>query len=578
MGENTVAYRAPVEDFAFLFRHVVGFDRVTDTGLFAEAAGEVSEAILSEAGRMCEEILAPLQRAGDLNPAVLKDGRVRCSPGFAEGYAAIAEGGWIGMAASPEYGGMGLPMALLTAVNEMMSGACLALQLNPLMSQGQIEALEHHASERIKALYLPRLISGEWCGTMNLTEPQAGSDVGALATTATDNGDGSFSISGQKIFISWADNDFSENVCHLVLARLPGSPPGTRGISLFMVPRNIPDENGAPGRANNLGVVSLEHKMGLHASPTAVVQYDGATGWMIGEPDAGMKAMFTMMNNARLGVGVQGIGAAEGAWQQALTYARERRQGRSLIANGSGAIVDHADVRRMLLTMRASIFAARAIALSCAIATDMARATGNGDWQARAALLTPIAKAYGTDVGIAVASEAIQVHGGMGYIEETGVAQFLRDVRVTAIYEGTNGIQAMDLVGRKMMDGGEAACRLLEEIEKHAENARAAFPAMSEAVWSAAETLRETTEWLVAQDQLNERFAGAVPYLRAFALVLGGDAHLRAATAAGPQGPRAHLARFFIGRLLPEHAAHLAHARAGAEGLYAIAADDLAVL
>jgi len=573
-----LAYRAPVGEFKFLFDHVVGMDRVTQTPLFAEAAGEVTEAILTEAGRMCEEILAPLQRVGDLNPAHLENGVVRCSPGFGDGYRAIAEGGWIGMAASAESGGMGLPVTLMTAVNEMMAGACLSLQLNPLMSQGQIEALEHHANDALKSVYLPKLISGEWCGTMNLTEPQAGSDVGALRCKAIANGDGTYAVSGTKIFISWADNDFSENVCHLVLARLPDSPPGTKGISLFMVPKLIPDAEGNPGESNSLKVVSLEHKLGLHASPTAVMEFAGATGWLVGEPNAGMKAMFTMMNNARLGVGVQGLGAAEGAYQKALSYAQERKQGRPMIKNGTGAIIDHADVRRMLLTMKSQIFAARAIALSCSVAIDMARATNRKEWQARAAFLTPITKAYGTDVGIDVASTGIQVHGGMGYIEETGAAQYLRDVRVTAIYEGTNGIQAMDLVARKMMDDGEAGYRLLEEIEGNAESARAVFPELAEALWLAAENLRETTEWLVAQNDLNERFAGAVPYLRAFALVLGADAHLRAAMAAGSGSARMHLAAFYIQRLLPEYTALLTHSRVGAKGLYTLSAEDLAEL
>jgi len=456
-------------------------------------------------------------------------------------------------------------MALTTAVNEMMGSACLSLQLNPLMTQGQIEALEHHASPALKALYIPKLISGEWCGTMNLTEPQAGSDVGALRTSATPNGDGSYAITGQKIFITWADNDFTANVCHLVLARLPDGAAGTKGISLFMVPKFIPDAAGNPGARNTLAVVSLEHKLGLHGSPTAVMQYDGATGWLVGEAHHGMAAMFTMMNNARLGVGVQGIAVAEAAFQLALSYASERKQGRTPV-DGAGAIIDHADVRRMLGQMKAEIFAARAMALSCAVATDMARATNDPAWQARAALLTPIVKAYGTDIGCAVADMGVQVHGGMGFIEETGAAQYLRDVRVTAIYEGTNGIQAMDLVGRKMSDGGEAAYRLIEEVQAQAVAARALFPNMATAVWNAAEALREATEGLVAQP-INDRFAGAVAYLRAFALVLGGHYHLRAALA---DGARAPLARLAIKRLLPEHGALLAQVREGAAGLYAL--------
>ncbi len=564
-------YRAPVGDFRFLMDHVVGFDEVVSTARFAESTPDMVDAILTEAAKLSEEILAPLNRAGDLHPAHLDNGVVRTSPGFAEGYKAIAEGGWIGMSASPENGGMGLPMALTTAVNEMMSSACLSLQLNPLMSQGQIEALEHHASDTIKAVYLPKLISGEWCGTMNLTEPQAGSDVGALRSKAEPNGDGSYAITGQKIYISWADNDFTENVCHLVLARLPDSVPGTKGISLFMVPKFIPDSDGNPGEKNDLRVVSLEHKLGLHGSPTAVMEYSGAKGWLVGPENGGMAAMFTMMNNARLGVGVQGIGAAEAALQHALAYAQERKQGK---AAGTGTIIEHADVRRMLTTMKADIFTARAIAMMNAVAIDMALATGDAGWAARAAFLTPIGKAFGTDTGIECASTGVQIHGGMGFVEETGAAQFSRDVRVTAIYEGTNGIQAMDLVARKLMDGGEAAFRLLEEIEEGAEAAKTTYPELAEAVWQAAETLRETTEWLVGQTDLNNRFAGAVPYLRAFARVLGGHVHLAAAMHCDEK--RRRLATFYIKRLLPEHVGLLAHAREGADDLMDITADDLA--
>ncbi|WP_095588352.1 acyl-CoA dehydrogenase [Actibacterium ureilyticum] len=570
-----MAYRAPVGDFRFIFDHIVDLDQVTATELFAEADADVVNAILAEAGKLCEQVMAPLQRPGDLNGAVLENGVVRTTPGFAEAFAQIAEGGWIGISASPEYGGMGLPHTVATAVNDMMSAACLSLQLNPLMSQGQIEALEHHASDAIKELYIPKLISGEWCGTMNLTEAQAGSDVGALATKAEPNGDGTYAVTGQKIFISWGDNDFAGNICHLVLARLPDGAPGTKGISLFMVPKYLPDDNGEAGPANSLKVVSLEHKLGLHGSPTAVMQYDGATGWLVGEPHKGMAAMFTMMNNARLGVGVQGIGVADGAYQHALAYATDRKQGHTPPEGGTGTISDHADVRRMLTTMKADLFASRAIALACAAAIDMGRATGDADWDARAAFLTPIAKAFGTDTGIEVASLGIQVHGGMGFIEETGAAQYLRDVRVTAIYEGTNGIQAMDLVGRKLMDGGEAAYRLLEEIETSAETNRGTFPELAGDLWSAAETLREATEWLVQQAP-NDRFAGAVPYLRAWARVLGGHMHLKAAQAEGGTGPRTALAQFYIKNLLPEYTGLLAQATRGSGDLYALSADDLA--
>ena len=568
-------YRAPVEDFAFLFDHVVGLDAVRQTERFEDASEDVTRAILEEAGKMTNDVLAPLQRAGDQTPAKLENGVVRTSPGFADGFKAVAEGGWIGMSADPEFGGMGLPMTLTTAVNEMMSGACLSLQLAPLMSQGQIEALEHHASDAIKELYLPKLISGEWTGTMNLTEPQAGSDVGALATKAEDNGDGTYAISGQKVYITWGDNDFGGNICHLVLARLPGGPAGTKGISLFLVPKYLPNDDGSLGNANSLKVVSLEHKLGIHGSPTCVMQYDKATGWLVGPEQGGMAAMFTMMNNARLGVGGQGIGIAEAAYQHALAYALDRKQGKTSRPDGTGTIVDHADVRRMLMTMKAETFAARAIALCCAKAIDMTNATGQAEWKARAAFLTPIAKAFGTDTGMAVAEMGVQVHGGMGFIEETGAAQYSRDVRVTAIYEGTNGIQAMDLVARKMMDGGEAANRLLDEIEADAEAARDVFPNMTDALWQASETLREATDWLTEQSNMDTRFAGAVPYLRAFARVLGAHMHLKAALV-DKGGPREKLARFYILRLLPEHVGLLAHAQAGEADLFALSADELA--
>jgi alkylation response protein AidB-like acyl-CoA dehydrogenase len=567
-------YTAPLADFRFLLDHVVGFSAVQATDRFAEATPDLTEAILTEAGKLCETELAPLQRAGDLHPARLENGIVRTSPGFADGFRAIAAGGWVGMSASPDHGGMGLPMALTTCMNEMMASACLSLQIAPLMTQGQIEALEAHAPDAVKDLYLPRLIAGDWVGTMNLTEPQAGSDVGALATRAVPNGDGTYAITGQKIYISWGDNDFTDNVCHLVLARLPDGAPGTRGISLFLVPKRLPDAAGHAGVANALKVVSLEHKLGLHGSPTAVMQYEGATGWLIGPEHGGMRAMFTMMNNARLGVGVQGIGVAEAAYQHALAYATDRRQGQTA-PDTAPSILGHADVRRMLLGMRAEVFAARAIALATAVATDMSTATGAPKWTARAALLTPICKSYGTDTGVQVANTGLQVHGGMGVIEETGAAQFLRDVRVTTIYEGTNGIQAMDLVGRKLADGGEAMFGLLDEIEALAESARDALPDLAEPVWEACETLRETTEALLAEPRPNARFAGAVPFLQATARVLGGQAHLAAALAEGGTGPRTALARFFVLRLLPEHAALARQALVGDKDLYALTAEDL---
>jgi len=558
-----MTYRAPLAEMQALLR-ALGAARLSRTERFAEASEETASAVLAEAARLAEDVLAPVRRAGDLHPARLENGVVRASPGFAEAWRAFAAGGWVGMAAAPEHGGMGLPATLLTCVGEMAAGANLALSLCPLLTQGQIEALERHADERLKALYLPRLIAGDWTGTMNLTEPQAGTDVGAVRTRAEPAEDGAFRVTGQKIFITWGDHDLAENVCHLVLARLPDAAPGTRGISLFLVPKRIPGADGRPGEANAVRVVSLEHKLGLHGSPTCVMEFDGATGWLVGEKHGGMAAMFTMMNNARLGVGMEGVGVAEAATQAALAHARERRQGRTPEGAEPG-IVGFPDVRRMLGEMQALTAAARAVALDCAVALDLAAATGDGAAAARAAFLTPIAKAFGTDVGCEVASLGVQVHGGMGYIEETGVAQYLRDVRVTPIYEGTNGVQAMDLVGRKLGDGGAAARALLDEVRAAGE----AAGGVEGARLAAAEAeLRATTEWMLAAP-MEDRQAGAAPYLRAFALALGGRTLLSVAAAErGGRWPA--LAAFHAGRMLPQAAGLCAAAREGAAGLRAL--------
>ncbi len=570
-----MTYQAPIRDLAFCLDHVVGAERLAQTELFAEATAETRAAVLDEVGRLASGVLAPVNRNGDLHPARLENGVVRTSPGFAEAYRQIVAGGWIGMAAPAEHGGMGLPLTLGTCMGEMFASANLALSLCPLLSQGQIEALEAHASPELKALYLPKLVSGEWTGTMNLTEPQAGSDVGALSTKAEPKGDGTYAISGQKIYISWGDHDVAENVVHLVLARLPDAAPGTRGVSLFLVPKLIPDEQGRPGVANALKPVSLEHKMGLHGSPTCVMAYEGATGWLVGRENGGMAAMFTMMNNARLGVGVEGLGIAEAAYQHALAYARDRVQGET--PDGSKSILGHADVRRMLMRMKSLTEAARAICLDTALSLDMARATGGDDakaWFARGAFLTPIAKAFGTDVGNEVAQLGIQVHGGMGFVEETGAAQFARDVRVTTIYEGTNGIQAMDLVGRKLADGGEAARALLAEIRAAAKSPGDAAPGAQ--LGAAADVLEQATDWMLGAE-MNDRFAGASDYLRAWALALGGAYLLRGAAAETPERARREaVARYFFGRELPALAGLCQAAQAGAGPLYALAGEEMA--
>ena len=567
--------RAPVSEFEFILNEIIDYEQIIKTSRFKDAGSELVSQILIEAGRMCDDVLSPLNRAGDLHPAVLKNGVVKTSPGFGDGYRAVAEGGWVSTSASPEFGGMGLPQTVTACVNEMMAAACLSLQLNPLMTQGQIEAIENHAEDEIKSLYLPKLISGEWCGTMNLTEPHAGSDVGALTTKAESNGDGTYAITGQKIYISWADNDFTENVIHLVLARIPGSIPGPKGISLFLVPKKIPDANGNAGVANKLKVVSLEHKMGLHGSPTAVIQYEGAIGWIIGEPNQGLRAMFTMMNNARLGVGGQGIGVAEAAFQHSTDYALSRKQGKATVANGSGTIIDHADIRRMLISMRADIFASRALELENAKAIDMANATGDLQWVNRAAFLTPITKVFGTEVGINISHLGVQIHGGMGFIEETGAAQFSRDVRVTAIYEGTNGIQAMDLVGRKMMDNGEAAYAIINEIKDYINNLSMVKKDLSGLLEMANETLRDTVEHLNSKKEVSDRFGGAMPFLMGYARVLGGFYHLKAAVVEGGSGPRTKLAEFYIRRILPEAMSFLAAAKSGPDEIYNLSINEL---
>ena len=567
--------RAAVSEFKFILDNIIDYEEIIQTSRFKDANTELVSQILIEAGRMCDDVLSPLNRVGDLQPAILSNGVVKTSPGFGDGYHAVAQGGWISTSASPEFGGMGLPQTLTACVNEMMAAACLSLQLNPLMTQGQIEAIENHADEEIKSIYLPKLISGEWCGTMNLTEPHAGSDVGALSTKAEPNGDGTYAITGQKIYISWADNDFTENVIHLVLARLPEAVPGPKGISLFLVPKKLPDAKGNAGVSNNLKVVSLEHKMGLHGSPTAVMQYEGATGWIIGEPNDGLRAMFTMMNNARLGVGGQGIGVAEAAFQHSTEYALNRKQGKSTIQNKHGTIIDHADVRRMLISMRADIFASRSIELENAKAIDMANATGEPEWINKAAFLTPITKVFGTEIGINISNLGVQIHGGMGFIEETGAAQFSRDVRVTAIYEGTNGIQAMDLVGRKMMDNGETAYAIINQIKEYIDNLSGVKKDLSVLLGLANETLRETVEYLISKKEVSERFGGAMPFLMGFARVLGGFYHLKAAVVEGDNGPRTKLAEFYIRRILPEAISFLVAAKSDPNEIYNFSVDEL---
>lgn len=575
-------YTAPLRDIRHCLENIIGLQKLAETERFADATPDTVEAILGELAKLSTDTLAPLQRPGDAG-CQIEDGAVKTPPGYATGYRAIAEGGWLGLAASPEQGGMGLPMTLQTAMNEMFSSACLSLSLCPLLSQGAIDALTHHATPELQARYLEKLVSGEWTGTMNLTEGQAGSDVGALKSKATPHGDGSYLVEGQKIYISWGDHDLTDNIVHLVLARLPDAPPGSKGISLFLVPKILPD-----GAVNAVKTVSIEHKMGLHGSPTCVLAFEGATGWLVGEENKGLACMFTMMNNARLGVGVEGLGAAEAAFQHALAYAVDRVQGKALTpanTQGTGGIIDHADVRRMLMEMRSYTEAARAICYDCAFALDMAQAADPDErarWERRGAFLTPLAKSYGTATGMHVAELGVQVHGGMGFIEETGAAQFYRDVRVTAIYEGTNGIQAADLVGRKLqMDGGETARAILDEAAAEISAAReAGFDATATGLAETHEAATRATIWMLEQNDMVERLAGSAPYLTLMshlhgAALLSRGARVTGGDASFTEAKRA-VAAFFNTQIAPEAQTLARAAMSGSAPLYALSAEQLA--
>ncbi len=480
-------YKAPVEEIAFTLKHVAGLDEALRSGRFGDLSGDVVEAVLQEAGRFASEEVAPLYKAGDRTGAVLKDAAVTMPPGWRDLYGRWIESGWNALTGPQEHGGQALPMMLAVAVLEMWNSASMAFGIGPTLTMGAVEALDKHASEELKRTYLDKLVSGEWMGTMNLTEPQAGSDLNALRARAERAGDGTYRIFGQKIFITYGEHDLTDNIVHLVLARLPDAPAGTRGLSLFLVPKFLVNADGSLGSRNDVFCSGIEEKLGIHGSPTCTMIYGdgfggaspGAVGWLVGEENRGLACMFTMMNNARLAVGMQGVAVAEAAFQKALAYANERRQGRaaSYAGEGMAPIVHHPDVQRNLLSMKALTQAARAIAYSCAHALDMAHVSAGEEarrWQQRADLLTPLAKAFSTDVGVDVASLGLQVHGGMGYIEETGAAALYRDARIAPIYEGTNGIQAIDLVTRKLPLGeGEHIHGYIDELVAMAAAARA---------------------------------------------------------------------------------------------------------
>ena len=577
-----MTYRAPVRDLAFALRHVAGFDRLA--AAFPEADADTVDAVLEAAGVFASEVLAPINRAGDLTPARLENGVVRTSPGFPAAYKAFAEAGWNSLAADPEHGGQGLPKTLEIAVFEMVHAANMAFGLCPMLTLGAIEALASHGSESQQRLYLPKLVSGEWTGTMNLTEPQAGSDLAALTTVATPDGEGAYTLVGQKIFITWGDHDVAGNVCHLVLARTPDAPPGVKGISLFLAPKVLVGEDGALGAANALRVGSLEHKLGIHGSPTCVMLYEGAQATLVGELGKGLAHMFTMMNAARLQVGTQGVAIAERAYQQALEFSLERTQGRSAWTGAYPArLFDHPDIRKTLLLMKARIEAARGICLSTAVAADLSRHAAIEEDRAaaklREELLTPIAKAWSTDMGVEVASMGVQIHGGMGFIEETGAAQHYRDARINPIYEGANGIQAIDLIGRKLMLGeGQAIGDLMDDM-RGTLDAMAGVEALAGVALrfdAALNAASSATAWLIERRAraMPDALSGATAYLKLLGDVVGGWMLIKGALAE-THGVRLALARVYGENVLATVPGQVAAVTMGASDLEGVTAEAL---
>lgn len=553
-----MSFRCATQDQKFILDHVAGIADLMDDV-------DMVDAVLQAASALAEGELAPLNRVGDTKMARWDNGRVTMPEGFKAAYDAYVSGGWMTLSAPEHWGGQGLPYVLSAAIMDSFNGANLAFTLCPMLSVGAIEALEQHGSDELKERYLPRIVTGEWPATMNLTEPQAGSDVGALTTKAEPVGDGSWRISGTKIYITYGDHDLAENIVHLVLARTPQAPPGTKGISLFLVPKILPD-----GSANDVRCVSIEHKMGIHASPTCVMSYGddgGAIGWLVGPEMGGMRAMFTMMNNARLNVALQGVGIAEASTQRAVAYALDRKQGRR--GPDKVAISEHPDVRRMLLRMRALTTAARSLTYYAFAQVD--RGTrGDRDAANRAEILTPLAKAWATDIGCEVASIGVQVHGGMGFVEETGAAQYMRDARIAPIYEGTNGIQAADLVGRKLdLDGGGAFDMLVADIRDDARDPL--LHALVDSVEVAAASFRSADP--------DERLAGSVPFLTMCAVMVGGWLLERQSKIVGHEqfhDAKRAAAKYFLSAIVPEAIGLAASAEIGSAPLYAVPAEALA--
>ena len=568
-------FLAPVKDLAFALE-VVGLPALA-ADHFPDADADTVTAVLEGAAQIADDVLAPINRQGDKVGASLVDGRVQAAPGFAAAYKAYAQGGWTSLSSPPEHGGQGLPKAVGLAAFEMAHAANMAFALCPMLTEAAVEALVEHGTQAQQALYLPKLVSGEWTGCMNLTEPQAGSDLALVRTTATPDGEGGYRLNGTKIFITWGDHDAADNIVHLVLARTPDAPAGVKGISLFLASTHAVNADGSLGERNAVVTGGIEHKLGINASPTCTLLFEGAKAELIGRLNEGVAHMFTMMNAARLQVGVEGVGIAERAYQQALGYARDRRQGKSpWSADSTAVIADQPDVRRMLMLMKAKIEAARMICLSAAIAADVAKLTGDAKAKLREDILIPIAKAWSTDVGVEVASLGVQVHGGMGFIEETGAAQHYRDARIAPIYEGTNGLQAMDLAGRKLsLEGGAGVEALIADIEAAAAECDGDLARLGDQLKAGAASAREAAAWLAARKGSGDALTGATTFLTLFAEVVGGWMHARAALHArsGDRAEeKARLARFYGDQVLSLSPGRLAAVTAGSADLQAWAA------
>jgi len=527
-----MSYQAPLKDMRFVLNELAGLEQVAKLPGYQDATPDTVDAILEEASKFASEVLDPINFSGDREGSKYSDGEVRTPKGFKDAYRKFCEGGWNALPFEAEWGGQGLPRLVSTPVQEMWKSSNMSFSLCPLLTQGAIEALLLRGSEPLKKAYLPSMVEGKWTGTMNLTEPQAGSDLALVRTKAERAGD-HYLVSGQKIFITYGEHDLAENIVHLVLARTPDAPEGVKGISLFIVPKFVPGKDGTPGKRNTAKCASIEHKLGIHASPTAVMVYDKAVGYLVGEENRGLEYMFIMMNAARFAVGLEGVAIAERAFQRALAFAKERLQGRDLVGGGGAVpIIRHPDVRRMLMLMKSQAEAMRALAYTTAAALDFAHKTKSKSHQAFVDLMIPVVKGWCTETGIEVASLGVQVHGGMGFVEETGAAQYLRDARITTIYEGTTGIQAMDLVGRKIArEGGATAKAWLGEVKK-LDAQLSAHPEIRKALADGVKAVEECVDFIVGTKDPRVQFAGAVPFLKLMGIVAGGWQMARAALAA----------------------------------------------